>query len=386
MFDELKIKISSEKADKEIDSLKAKLKALVARRYKIRFDVDTKNTDIDKKLNAIKKKTDQTNKDIAKNKKRTDKQSAVDSVKEIENANKKKLQSHTGLEKQKKRITNQFATARRSDELRRQAKLADSLNKSPAASARNDAIKRQDQRIAASGQRASAMLNATNRDLKRSINKLAQKMDGPDKKSRFMKNFDGAYEESKARSGIYSSTGQTDIDTANARIQRSIANNSDYFIAKNREAIEKRIQDERTARKLTRREARHEGRLDRAEKKRLRSADPWFMNDENKMSASDKKHWAGIKKDIDRERKEKERNSRGWARTLEERGGTRRGVSNGKNRISQMPQNPLLGRMAQFGMMASGMAATMFLFQMITAQLQNLIEIITKWEDSLLDS
>jgi len=82
MFNELKIKISSEKADKEIDALKAKLKALIARKNKIRFDVDTKNIDIDKKLNAIKKKTDQTNKDIAKNKQRTDKQSAVDSVKE----------------------------------------------------------------------------------------------------------------------------------------------------------------------------------------------------------------------------------------------------------------------------------------------------------------
>jgi len=137
--------------------------------------------------------------------------------------------------------------------------------------------------------------------------------------------------------------------------------------------------------KLEKREARHEDRLDRAKRKRLRSADPWFMDDRNKMSATDKEYWTGIKKDIDRERKEKERNSRGWIRAMKERGNGRRGVSNGGNRITQMPQNPLLGRMAQFGMMASGMAATMFLFQMITAQLQNLMEIITKWEESLLD-
>jgi lambda family phage tail tape measure protein len=70
-----------------------------------------------------------------------------------------------------------------------------------------------------------------------------------------------------------------------------------------------------------------------------------------------------------------------------DKGDTRRGglSSIGRSRgITQMPQNPLLGRMAQFGMMASGMAATLFLMQMITAQISNLMEIIKSWNEALL--
>jgi len=52
--------------------------------------------------------------------------------------------------------------------------------------------------------------------------------------------------------------------------------------------------------------------------------------------------------------------------------------------MNQLPQNAMLGRFAQFGMMASGMAATLFLFQMIAAQLVNLMNVITTWEESLL--
>jgi len=52
--------------------------------------------------------------------------------------------------------------------------------------------------------------------------------------------------------------------------------------------------------------------------------------------------------------------------------------------IQQLPQNKLLGRFAQFGMMASGLAATIFVTQMIGAQLYNLMEIIINWENAIL--
>ena len=61
-----------------------------------------------------------------------------------------------------------------------------------------------------------------------------------------------------------------------------------------------------------------------------------------------------------------------------------KGAVGGSEIINQLPQNAMLGRFAQFGMMASGMAATLFLFQMIAAQIVNLMNVITTWEDSLL--
>jgi hypothetical protein len=60
------------------------------------------------------------------------------------------------------------------------------------------------------------------------------------------------------------------------------------------------------------------------------------------------------------------------------------GGGGGSDYIDQVPQNPLLGRFAQWGMMASGFAATVFLIQMFGAQLVNLMSIITSWEDGLL--
>ncbi len=51
--------------------------------------------------------------------------------------------------------------------------------------------------------------------------------------------------------------------------------------------------------------------------------------------------------------------------------------------IGQMPQNALMGRFAQWGMMASGAAASIFLVQMIGQQLGNLMDILMKWEDAV---
>lgn len=55
----------------------------------------------------------------------------------------------------------------------------------------------------------------------------------------------------------------------------------------------------------------------------------------------------------------------------------------GGDRIDQMPQNPLMGRFAQWGMMASGAAASIFLVQMIGQQLANLMDVIMKWEGAV---
>lgn len=80
-----------------------------------------------------------------------------------------------------------------------------------------------------------------------------------------------------------------------------------------------------------------------------------------------------------------QRATRATQATSKKKGKTTAKESAGKpDIINQLPQNPLLARFAQFGMMASGMAATLFLFQMIAAQLVNLMNVITGWQDSLL--
>jgi endonuclease YncB( thermonuclease family) len=55
----------------------------------------------------------------------------------------------------------------------------------------------------------------------------------------------------------------------------------------------------------------------------------------------------------------------------------------GADSIGQVPQNPMLGRMAQFGMMASGLAATIFVIQMIGAQIKNLMDIVMNFEKAM---